>query len=161
MNMEKLITGSVAVAYLRSGDKYLLMKRAANKSHYPNVWDGVGGWVEDNELREPGKAVLREIYEESGIEESDIVALELKYLHISFEGGYLTHHYIYFGETCKTDVWQTDEGALSWVERRDFLDREFSEAMGKMVRHYFEVGEKSGTAYIFAEYGDEGTFAPF
>ncbi|MCL2462656.1 MAG: hypothetical protein FWF44_08335 [Defluviitaleaceae bacterium] len=46
------------------------------------------------------------------------------------------------------------------MERRDFLDREFSEAMGKVARHYFEVGEKSGMAYIFAEYGDERTFVP-
>lgn len=50
-----------AAAFLRHGDKYLLMKRAPNRKAAPDVWSGVGGHMECDELNDPQAACLREV----------------------------------------------------------------------------------------------------
>lgn len=152
---------SVAVAFLRNQNKYLLMKRAKTKKHYPDVWDGVGGGVESCELSEPTNAILREIFEETGFESMHISNLTLRYLHINKHDSNLVNHYIFFADTDKTDFWQTDEGVLSWIIKDDFFNREFSPTMKALLEHYFTVGINTKDLYLFSTYEGKNSILPF
>ena len=129
------ICSCVAAAFLRHEDKYLLLKRSATARHYPNVWCGVGGGMKDDEFSEPKRAVIREIYEESGIEEEYIHHLNLKYIRVNKHSEGISYLYVYFADVTNTDVWQTYEGTLEWIPRDDFFNREV--AMESLLRHYF------------------------
>lgn len=43
------------------------------------MWGGVGGHSEPNELNSPKTTCLREIYEETDIEENDFQNIDLRY----------------------------------------------------------------------------------
>ena len=137
----------------------MLLKRSATAKHYPNVWCGVGGGMKDDEFSEPRKAVIREIYEESGIEEEYINNLNLKYIRVNkhFEG--ISYLYVYFADVTKIDVWQTYEGTLEWIPRADFFNREV--AMESLLRHYFSEGINTNDLYIYTTYNGICTIKPF
>lgn len=151
----------VAETFLRHGDCYLLMKRSAFKQHYPNVWAGVGGGIEPEELAHPRQAALREIWEETGVCAEHIANLRLRYLHISQQDGTLIYHYVYFGQTLQTAIRQTDEGALFWIPRQQFFDREFSPAATEILRHYFATGIDTKDLYVFTTNNGFSTVTPF
>ena len=67
-------------AFIIEGNDYLMMKRADNRRIAPGMWGGVGGHAEPNEVNNPKLTCLREIYEESGIEEKDLKKLDLRYI---------------------------------------------------------------------------------
>lgn len=65
--MTTVTLSSGTAAFLKHGNDYLLMKRAPNRIIAPEVWSGVGGKLERDELNDPQVACLREIEEETGI----------------------------------------------------------------------------------------------
>lgn len=52
-------------ALIKSGDKFLVLQRPANKKSYPLVWNLPGGKLEDGETEI--KCAIREVFEETGL----------------------------------------------------------------------------------------------
>ena len=154
-------THGVVVVFLYHDHQWLLMKRAPDREHYPNVWDGVGGGIQAHEYTEPDRALLRELYEETGIPEQHVFELKLKYLHINVQQEDLSLHYVYFARTDQTDVRQTEEGVLSWIPAAAFLQREFSPAMAALLRHYVSEGQHTADQYLFSTCNGVHTITPF
>jgi 8-oxo-dGTP diphosphatase len=125
-----------AAAFLRKGNDYLLLKRADNRNFAPGIWGGVGGKFEPGELNNPQAAILREIHEESGIVESDITNLTLRYILMHRKGDVIWQSYIYFGETNADPSVVTDEGTLHWIPEDELLNRQFTVTFTHMLRHY-------------------------
>ncbi len=48
-----------------------MMKKSGSRLYNSEFWSGLGGHLELNELNYPKQACLREIHEESGIQESE------------------------------------------------------------------------------------------
>ncbi|MDR2931735.1 MAG: NUDIX domain-containing protein [Oscillospiraceae bacterium] len=151
----------VVVAFLKHEGQYLLIKRSPDKKHFPNVWDGVGGGVEKDEFQTPDKAILREIYEETGLKRNDVSGLTLRYVHVKRIDDFLCYHYVYFGEASKNDVWQTDEGVLYWVSEKELFERTYSPTMEQLLRHYFSSGRNTPDLYLFSTYQGVDTITPF
>lgn len=107
--------------------KIVLLKRAAYMSFAPNRWTGVGGSVDEGESDEVG--ALRELKEETGLEEKDIKDFRM-IARFSFKGGkdtYWENGYsiAYFeAEYDKEELQECDEGDLRWVplDELDELD---------------------------------------
>lgn len=59
---------SVVTCFLRSGGRILLVKRSGRVGSYPGRWAGISGYVE----RTPDEQALKEIREETGLDESDV-----------------------------------------------------------------------------------------
>lgn len=59
-------------------NQVLLLKRSPHRRYLPNYVAGLGGKMDLNHLETPLETAYREIYEESHIEKSDIVSLNLK-----------------------------------------------------------------------------------
>jgi 8-oxo-dGTP diphosphatase len=125
-----------AAAFLRRGDKFLLLKRADNRKFAPGLWGGVGGKFENGELNDPHAACLREILEETGIASMEIENLRLRYIILRRKGDVIWQSYIYFGETNAEPSIVTDEGTLHWVPQEELLNRTFTATFTHMLRHY-------------------------
>ena len=65
MHKTKIVT-----TFLTNSDKILLLKRSQKVKSMKNLWAGISGIIEGNE--KPIKRAKIEVYEEVGIEESDI-----------------------------------------------------------------------------------------
>ena len=59
----------VVTAFLRSAGKILLVQRSAKTGTYPRRWAGISGYLEDPT---PLQQALREIHEETGLEETTV-----------------------------------------------------------------------------------------
>ena len=57
-----------------------MMKRSKSSRIFPDFWVPVGGHMEPDEINDPLKACLREVYEETGIKENNLKDLELRYI---------------------------------------------------------------------------------
>lgn len=131
-------------AFIIEGNDYLLMKRADNRKIAPGVWGGVGGHVEPNELNSPKATCLREIYEETGIEEKDFNNLDLRYIVLRRDNTEITLLYYFIGFV-KTRHYEdkTQEGKLSWINENELFDRQMSFETRSALEHYKRVGYKS------------------
>ena len=109
------------LCYLTKGDRVLFMVKGATPKNVSNMnvgkYLGVGGHIEQDESSY--ECVIREIYEETGIEASDIEGLGLKgvatFINDSCDNEVM---YIYKGEyTGSSDPCpgSCDEGMLCWV----------------------------------------------
>lgn len=136
-------------AFLVNGSDYLMMKRAESKRIAPGMWAGVGGHSEPEEINSPKATCLREIYEESGIEEKDIEKLDLRYIILRREKEEITLIYYFIGTVSSREYEdKTQEGKLYWVNEGELFDRPMSFEVGKMLEHYRENGYKSGNVSV-------------
>jgi len=127
---------NTTAAFLRRGNDYLLMKRAPNREIAPDLWSGVGGKLEREELNDPLSACLREIYEETGITASQIHNLTLRYLVIRRYKDTIRQSYIYFGEANAEPSIVSDEGELHWISEGELLNRRYTATFAAMLEHF-------------------------
>jgi len=131
-------------AFIINCKDYLMMKRSENKKIAPGMWGGVGGHAEPSELNDPKATCLREIYEESGIQEKDLERLDLKYCILRRDKEEITLIYMFIGavrERFYED--RTEEGKLHWINENDLLHRPMSFEIKNVLEHYIEFGHKS------------------
>lgn len=103
------------VILLRHGERYLLLQRAASKRFAPNRWTGIGGRVEPDELADLSAAALRELHEESGIEQTDVQGFALRRALLSLRpAGPLTLLLYFSGRLAQAVTPHCPEGTLSW-----------------------------------------------
>lgn len=135
---------SLSGAFIIEGNDYLMMKRADNRKIAPGMWAGVGGHVEPNEINNPKITCLREIYEETGIEEKEFKKLDLRYIILRRDKAEITLIYYFIGSV-QTRYYEdkTQEGKLFWINESKLLDRTMSFEMKNVLEHYLEVGYKS------------------
>lgn len=139
----------LAGALIIEGNDYLLMKRADNKKIAPGVWGGVGGHSEPSELNDPRATCLREIYEETGIEEKSFETLDLKYIIITRNKEEITLLYFFVGHVATRDYEdKTEEGKLFWINKNDLLDRPMSFETRKVMEHYKKSGYKTNNIVV-------------
>jgi 8-oxo-dGTP diphosphatase len=130
----------MATSYLINNDDFLMMERSNTKKFAPGVWAGVGGHLEPEEINDPQRACIREIYEETGIEEKDIRDLNLKYMILRRSKDEIRTQYVYIGNTSKRQVINTDEGKLFWINKDSLLERKLSVTTKMTLKHYLEHG---------------------
>ncbi|MCL1788161.1 MAG: NUDIX domain-containing protein [Defluviitaleaceae bacterium] len=148
---------SYSTAFLKNNGHVLLIKRSPNKKVAPGVWSGVGGGMESYEFDNPCEACYREIEEESGIQRSDIQSLSLLYVIVRrWQKHEIRQNYVYFGDTSKTTLAQTDEGTLHWVPEEEWLNasesklfnREYTQTFAAMLKHYAARDPQDKAVYV-------------
>ncbi len=127
---------SAALLY-NSRQELLMMKRSLNRTLSPGLWAAVGGHLEPEELGNPRAACLREIKEETGIEESEITDLKLRYVLIRLNKNEIRQQFFYVGATDSDPRVATDEGELHWIPKADILNRPLPFIFRSLLEHYF------------------------
>lgn len=116
--MERFVAYPRTLCFIRNGDDVLLLKGAAGKRLYANLYNGVGGHVERDE--DVLASLRREVREETGLEIADPV---LRAVIVADEGngpGVLI--FVYIATAASRLVRSSSEGELVWVPLARVLD---------------------------------------
>lgn len=135
-----IVTRNWTTAFLSNNNDFLLMKRSEDKKFAPGLWAGIGGHIEPYEINNPRTSCLREIFEETGIQESDITDFRLKYILLRRSKDEIRINHIYFGGSNKREIFDTNEGKLYWVPKIELLNKEYTFTIKAMLSHYIEAG---------------------
>jgi 8-oxo-dGTP diphosphatase len=130
----------IATAMLFNGNDMLMMKRSLKRTLNPGMWAAVGGHMEPEEINDPRTACLREIHEETGLGESEVLDLRLRYILIRINQMEVRQQFVYSGHTTRRDILQTDEGVLHWIPREEVLQRDIPFIFHCLLEHYLQNG---------------------
>ena len=141
-------TRLLATAFLINGDRLLLMRRSPNMRLLPGRWAPIGGHLEADEINDPQAACMREICEETGLADSHLVDLSLRYVVHRRRDNEIRTQYMYFGFTSKESVGRTEEGELCWVQLDRALDLDVSATTQFTLEHYTRLGSQTDCVYV-------------
>lgn len=100
------------ICFVRRGNEILLLNR--DNAPWMGCWNGVGGKLEGNET--PRESMIRELYEETRIQECDLTFKGL--ITWTSNGKNLGGMYLYVAEVPEDYIYvtpiKTDEGILDW-----------------------------------------------
>jgi 8-oxo-dGTP diphosphatase len=136
-------------------DELLMMKRALTRTLSPGLWAAIGGHLEPHEISQPRTACLREVWEETGIEQDEIQDLRLQYVLLRLNGQEIRQQFFYVGKTDVDPRIVTSEGDLHWIPKASVLDRPMPYIFRCLLEHYFTAPPTShpwvGSAGIHSE----------
>lgn len=141
------------------GEYYLLYRKGG--SVVSNCYTSTaGGHFEQSELNDPRSCVLRELQEETGLCESDIDGLKLRYITQRLKNGEVRLNYYFFAELKEPVVLNSTEGDIKGfgVEEISELKMPFSAAC--MLQHYLNEGCKTDLLYSGATTENGMEFTP-
>lgn len=114
------------------------MKRGLHKEIAPGAWSSIAGHMEAEEINHPYKTCIREIEEETGIEEKNIKELDLKYIIFNkLEKETIINH-MFFGKLDTNKVIANDEGELYWVLKEKVAEKIHIPAIRVAIEHYYK-----------------------
>ena len=140
---------NIATVYIFDENRILLMHRVGSRLFNGSIWVGIGGHFEEYELNDPEACALRELCEETGLSESDIDNLHLKYITMRMTPDEIRQQYI-FTATLKNKTKQlikSDEGELHWIPTNELFDRKMAFSNIETLKHFFAVGKYNDSIY--------------
>lgn len=133
----------MSTAFLFNENKVIMMKKDSSRITDTVFWTGLGGHLEADELNSPKRACIREIYEESGIQEEEIEELKLRYILLRIKEEEIRQQFVYFGKTKSLSYINSDEGELHWIDKDKILELRLSKIVSFMMEHYLENPDKN------------------
>lgn len=136
--------------YLFKGDKVLLLFRQGGRV-VNEVWTGsAGGHFECEELNDAKACVLRELKEELGLCESDILNLKLRYVTLRSTKGEIRQNYYFFADLCESvsESLVSTEGFCKWFNLDEISGLEMPYTAKFVMNHYCEFGRFTDALYV-------------
>lgn len=137
------------LSFVFNGDDVLLMKRAAQRSVFPNKYNGLGGHVERDE--DPAASALREIEEESGLR---VHSLRLRSIHNIDAGGEAGILLFVYTAISDTRALREDcpEGTLAWIPKDRVLDLDLVEDLPELLARIFVMKDNQPPMFARVSY---------
>lgn len=162
--MDGKLRNMTAVYLSREGEggrEMLLLYRVGSRVVAPS-WCGVGGHFEPEELNDARACALRELYEETGLRESDLEGLSLRYACMRLKKGEIRQNYYFFAELAPGAQLpqESGEGRLEWTPYDRLLSLEMPFTAYEVIRHYLETGRYDDTLYACATTERGAVFTP-
>lgn len=151
---------NMTAVYIFHRGKALMLYRIGSRVVAPS-WCGIGGHFEERELNDPQSCVIRELYEETGLQEEDLTGIRLRYVTLRLKNGEIRQNYYYFAELSEgAEVsLQSDEGRLRWVCEEELLQLDMPLTAKQMLTHYMETGRLTDKIYSGTTCEDGMVFA--
>jgi len=122
------------VVVLFHGTRFLLLRRANWKHFAPNRWTGLGGKVESEELGDLEASALRETFEETDLQPSEVSRLRLHRTLTFYHPDEGLVCLLYFAGTTTTDRTPAcAEGSLAWLSAADLARLDLIENTGQVL----------------------------
>ena len=148
--MEGKLRNMTAV-YLSKSGKMLLLYRIGSRVVAPS-WCGVGGHFEKDELNDAKAAVLREMNEEIGLMEDDLLNFKMRYITLRNKNGEIRQNYYFFADL-KEDVddnLNSNEGKTKWFSLDEISGLEMPYTAKYVMEHYCTIGRFTDKLYAGA-----------
>lgn len=135
---------------------YRIGSRVANNKYIGSA----GGHFEADELNDSKKCVLRELREETGLTENELLDLRLRYITHRLKDGEIRQNYYFFARLKEGRQLTSSEGILQWIPYEQIPELNMPVSAKHMILHYCNVGRYDETLYagITEELGT--TFVP-
>lgn len=147
--------------YIQQDDRILLLYRIGSSEVAP-CWCGIGGHFEKEELNDAKACVLRELYEELGVPESDLLRLRLKYVTLRLRKGQIRQIYYFFADLKPgaSVRLSSDEGIPKWFHLDELSGLEMPFTARYVLQHYLETGQTDQDVYCGTAVPDGVRFTP-
>ena len=150
--------------YLTRGGKILLLYRIGSRVVGNSYTGSAGGHIEAEEYRDPRACMLRELKEETGLNDDALDGLALRYITMRRKDGEIRQNYYYFAELKDgVSVNDSNEGRLEWHDMDCLDDLPMPVTARHVIDHYLKAGRFNNVLYggitteegpVFAELND-------
>ncbi|MBW4082365.1 NUDIX domain-containing protein [Paenibacillus sp. S150] len=157
-----MLLRQMAVALLfNEHHEVLFLQKKVNSRFLPGQLVPIGGHIVGGETGDPKRACLREIEEETGLEEHALTGLALRYIvHRMKDDQEIRIQYIFTGKVAAdSELVESEEGRLSWVDCRTASHQPVTASTEEVMRHYLETGIHNNTTYIGTMHASQGQAA--
>ncbi len=115
-----------------------------------------GGHFESFELNDPRACVLRELREELGLTEKDLIDLNLRYIGLRNVNGEIRQNYYFFADLQpeRFESFESNEGKCRWVDLKDVLDYDMPLTAKFVMAHYVNTGRLTECLYAAVSNGE-------
>ena len=146
--------------YLTRDDSVLCLYRIGSRVADKMYIGSAGGHFETKELNNARACVLREAYEELGIQEEDLLDLKLRYITLRLKNGEVRQNYYFFATLRENRYLESTEGQLHWIKFEDVPALKMPSSAKHMILHYLHQGRFDEKLYagVSEEWG--ANFAP-
>lgn len=163
---------NMTAIYLRCHGGMILLYRMGSRVVGNSYTGTAGGHFEQDELNDARACILRELQEETGLTESDIENLAMRYVTLRLKNGEIRQNYYFFADLSKAVLkrWgltedgmygnaiaerrqvamhsvSSNEGRLEWVPNEKILELEMPASAKFMMEHYLTVGKDTDVVY--------------
>lgn len=109
----------------------------------------------------PKASMLKRLYEKTGLKESDLENLQLRYITLGQQNGQVKQNYYYFASLKDPHIGpiRYPGGEIRWFEGMKALDLEMSLLDQNVLEHYLFIGKHTKSLYGGIASGDHVTFA--
>ena len=135
---------------------YRIGSRVANKKYIGSA----GGHFEAEELNDARKCVLRELREELGLTETDLIGLRLRYITHRLKDGEIRQNYCFFARLKEERQMTSSEGILQWIPYDQIAQLNMPVSAKHMILHYCNTGRFDETLYAGITEETGTTFLP-
>ncbi len=152
---------SMTSIYLFRDGQVLLLWRVGSRVVAPS-WCGVGGHLEERELRDARAAALRELGEETGLLSSDLEELAMRYVTLRLKNGEVRLNYYFFAqlrEGAEPRI-PCNEGTLKWHDEKAVNGLSMPFTAQAVMAHYLREGRLNHTLYAGVALADGVRFLP-
>ena len=133
--------------YLTGEQGILCLYRVGSRVVSNRYIGSAGGHFEPEELNDPRTCVLRELKEELGLTEADLLDLRLRYITHRYMAGEIRQNYYYFAKLREEKELISTEGDLRWVKPEEFADLPMPVSAKHMILHYLRQGKDTDLLY--------------
>lgn len=141
---------NMTAIYLQKNGKFLLLYRVGSRIIGNSYTGTAGGHFEADELNDAKTCVLRELEEETGLTERDIVNLKFRYITLRLKNGEVRQNYYFFADLAErvdADTLVSNEGELQWVSGDEVKKLNMPHSAKYMLLHYLETGRYTECLY--------------
>lgn len=117
--------------------------RVANEMYVGSA----GGHFEASEVNDAKKCALRELEEELGLKESDVLDMKLRYVTLRYRNGELRQNYYFFAKLPERIPLASTEGVLRWFTYEQARDLHMPVSAKHMMLHYLDRGRFDDQVY--------------
>ena len=148
--------------YLRYRDQWLLLKRQGSKVVDDGLYTGTaGGHFEESEMGDPSACILRELKEETGLTESVLTDLKLRYICMRSKENEIRVNYFFFAELkIKPEEICSNEGTLRWVLEAELSQLPMPYSARQAIDHFLALGHKTDDLYVGVKIEEGMAFLP-